>query len=921
MTRSHRLLVRLANAITVMAVLLSMVGLGLGTAPVRVFAAPPYLLTSSLAAYWPLDELSGSRADIHSTNTLTATGPISGFGPSKIGNAAGLSVSANYLQIASNAALSVVSADDFSITGWLRFTSKSSNQNIILTKASTTTNAEYILRYLGTGNGADYLQLLTGSGTTVTASDAPISADATTWYFFAAWKTGGKQYLQVNNGIVFSATAPAISNSGQPFKLGATLVGEPTFSGLIDELGFWRRALTATERQNLYASGSGCGYPFAADCFVSGADPLANQLQDGNMELNLPLGQDWWWDFSDGSGPWRVVAHSYTANSMGVQPACANQFQVLGGAGNGPSTGDALSNTMSQAFVWAGGTAYLSWSARGDGLASSGYTFLSVRFVSLDTGTVYHLAENRAYAVGAWDRDTETAALPPGSYEVVLSANQALNSDGTYKRGVFVDDVWLSSTAGSACGPIVATPTRTPTRTPTSTRTPTRTATPTGTWASPTPSRTPTAGPSATPYAQTINNCNFESGGAGWSGAGYSIGLAGGPVGPQYANLTNASSHIGQLINWSPTGLAYLSFWVGPQSYGEVTFVRTTNGQSFSAWVGNNATNDWVQVKVVRQLSAGAYTLEARSYNTFKWDGVALGHNGFTACGPNATPTSGPTSNVSATPSRTPTTGPSPTATITPVPSATRTPNPTLVAVATYTPRPTSSPAPTNTQTGPEKTSTAAGTTVPTYTPPPSTTPGGGPGGGGDTCDDDPENCPVPEQPEPAPNAQCKRPQFFWEVAQWIDYSTCRALSYVAWSPDNTDQVLAMQDAVRDREPFGTIADATDLMGLIGSWAGQIEFCDTGICQDQPLAPLNLEATGILTGQFDLSASGTVYTGDCDLLLDDIVGPAIRSGACFCVNVLCALGILPWSQVVFNFLAAAMVLLYLQRTWMKAAQN
>jgi hypothetical protein len=35
-----------------------------------------------------------------------------------------------------------------------------------------------------------------------------------------------------------------------------------TFTGSIDEVGFWNRALTSAERASIYNSGTGKAYPF-----------------------------------------------------------------------------------------------------------------------------------------------------------------------------------------------------------------------------------------------------------------------------------------------------------------------------------------------------------------------------------------------------------------------------------------------------------------------------------------------------------------------------------------------------------------------------------------------------------------------------------------------------------------------------------
>jgi hypothetical protein len=75
----------------------------------------------------------------------------------------------------------------------------------------------------------------------------------------------GKRLLniQVNNGPVDSlpySSGVAISTS--PFAIGATGNAIDLLDGAVDEVGFWKRVLTAQERTALYNSGLGLTYPF-----------------------------------------------------------------------------------------------------------------------------------------------------------------------------------------------------------------------------------------------------------------------------------------------------------------------------------------------------------------------------------------------------------------------------------------------------------------------------------------------------------------------------------------------------------------------------------------------------------------------------------------------------------------------------------
>jgi hypothetical protein len=179
---------------------------------------------------------------------------------------------------------------------------------------------------------------------------------------------------------------------------------------------------------------------------------------------------------------------------------------------------------------------------------------------------------------------------------------------------------------------------------------------------------------------------------------------------------------------------------------------------------------------------------------------------------------------------------------------------------------------------------------------------------------------PVDERPEPQAGADCIRPSSPLQIANWIDYEVCRVLTWFAWSPDNTAQMQGLTQMCEDRYPCGLMLEVREVFDVFIGWAQSIP-CAGGFCGDEPLTEFNITARGILLGEFDFSDAGPSYGTECDLLLAPIVGPAIQTGACFCLNVMCALGILPWTQLIWNIVMAFLLALYVQRTWFSAAHT
>jgi hypothetical protein len=221
-------------------------------------------LIDDLTAYWPLDETSGTREDVHGANDLTDHATVTS-NPGIVGTAAQFTAAnTEYLSRADTAALSTGDID-YSIVCWVRLDDKSTLR-IIAAKYGTTTGGdrEYILRY---DSAADRFRFTIGGLTIGENVDADNfgSPSVDTWYMVAAW------HDSVNNliGISVNAGTPNTTafsegsvDGGYDFEMGyATQVGFP-MDGRIDEFGFWKRVLSGAELTDLYNGGAGRDYAY-----------------------------------------------------------------------------------------------------------------------------------------------------------------------------------------------------------------------------------------------------------------------------------------------------------------------------------------------------------------------------------------------------------------------------------------------------------------------------------------------------------------------------------------------------------------------------------------------------------------------------------------------------------------------------------
>jgi len=180
---------------------------------------------------------------------------------------------------------------------------------------------------------------------------------------------------------------------------------------------------------------------------------------------------------------------------------------------------------------------------------------------------------------------------------------------------------------------------------------------------------------------------------------------------------------------------------------------------------------------------------------------------------------------------------------------------------------------------------------------------------------------PVPTQPEPYWQAVCGRPPNSFNLAWWMDFEVCRALSWFAWSPVNTLEWTDLMTGMTQYEPFGTMAEVADVLKFLLNFTRSISW-DTGIRCSSALpddATLMQEAEGLLSGNFAFEVDGPVYSTECSVGTSAVLGSAITQGVCFTINLLCERGIYQWMQWLFNGSLLLLVWFYIQERWLEKA--
>lgn len=217
-------------------------------------------LRTGLAAFWKLDEASGTRVDAVGTSHLSDNNTVT-QAAGKGGNAAQfVAANSEYLSCASNALVQTGDID-FSLAGWVYHDTLPGLQTYVARSQGGA--QEYHLR---SNSGSLNFQVL--SGTTLVGSISHGSAlSAATWYFWCAYHDSVNNLvgLSINAGVpATAATTGPMATQNIPITLGARGALDNFLNGRLDNVGLWRRVLTAAERTRLYNGGAGLTHPFAS---------------------------------------------------------------------------------------------------------------------------------------------------------------------------------------------------------------------------------------------------------------------------------------------------------------------------------------------------------------------------------------------------------------------------------------------------------------------------------------------------------------------------------------------------------------------------------------------------------------------------------------------------------------------------------
>lgn len=224
-------------------------------------------LGTNLEAYWQMEETSGTRYDSHNSYNLTDNNTVlSGTGI--LGTGADMESTNNeYLSVASNSIWDWTTSNDRSLSMWIKTESDITNQGLCVRWSNEGGNNKNLLVRL---NASGYVQVYVGSGssTGVNVTGSTDVSDQAWHHIVITWNgtVDDKFRIYVDGSLDATSATASPGAASSTLRFGGYSGGSGTaFDGIIDEVGWWSKALTSTEVTALYNSGAGLPYIDASD--------------------------------------------------------------------------------------------------------------------------------------------------------------------------------------------------------------------------------------------------------------------------------------------------------------------------------------------------------------------------------------------------------------------------------------------------------------------------------------------------------------------------------------------------------------------------------------------------------------------------------------------------------------------------------
>jgi len=214
----------------------------------------PTTLTTGIISYWKFDETGASDAAVDEVSAHNSTsGNATRNQTGKIGRCF-LFATAKRINFDDHADWTTATNTSHSWSAWVNLTG---DQAAFVNIAGSHVGPQFGLARVSSG----HYKLSFYDGTSqIDGDDLTYAIDGSTWYHIVCIKSNTDITFYRNNVEVGTGTATHAIDPTY-YAIGGDGADE-YFTGYIDEFGYWGKALSADEVEELYNSGTGITYPF-----------------------------------------------------------------------------------------------------------------------------------------------------------------------------------------------------------------------------------------------------------------------------------------------------------------------------------------------------------------------------------------------------------------------------------------------------------------------------------------------------------------------------------------------------------------------------------------------------------------------------------------------------------------------------------
>ena len=217
---------------------------------------PEFFPKTGLISYYKLD---GNSNDAHGSNNGTDTSMS--YSAGKINNAGSFNGSSSYINLPSDISKIFEGTKNYTLSFWIK-SSRQSDSDFIF-NSITSTSSQYNYRNLMVFYNNNKIQIGRYDNSSADVVVPTSSFTIGTWYYITITYDGSYLKVYVNGSYDNQVASTKSASSGGYANIGSLIQGglrQTYYSGLIDEVGIWSRALTSDEITKLYNSGAGLAY-------------------------------------------------------------------------------------------------------------------------------------------------------------------------------------------------------------------------------------------------------------------------------------------------------------------------------------------------------------------------------------------------------------------------------------------------------------------------------------------------------------------------------------------------------------------------------------------------------------------------------------------------------------------------------------